>query len=311
MSYVLDQARGDDWAMYQGDSVEVCAALPDESVHYQIHSPPFPNLYTYSSSERDMGNSEGDVFWEHYKYLIREQARILKPGRLISVHCMPIPTSKQHQGYIGLRDFRGEIIRAHEEAGLIWHSEAAIWKNPVTTAVRTKALGLLHKQLKKDSAMSRNGVNDYLLTFRKPGENPEPISHTNEDFPVSEWQELASPCWTDISPSDTLQYRSARDDDDEKHICPLQLEVVRRGLRLWTNPGDVVLSPFAGIGSEGYVALEQGRRFLGAELKESYFRQAVKNLGGGAGKVGDARSRKKEPSLGDRQMDIFNAVGAA
>lgn len=308
MTHVLDEKHSQDWAMYQGDSVDVCSAIPDNSIHYQIHSPPFPNLYTYSSSERDMGNSEGDTFWEHYKYLIREQVRIAKPGRLISVHCMPIPTSKQHQGYIGLRDFRGEIIKAHEEAGLIWHSEAAIWKDPVTTAVRTKALGLLHKQIRKDSAMCRNGVNDYLLTFRKPGENPEPISHTTEEFPVKEWQQLASPCWTDINPSDTLQYRSAREEEDEKHICPLQLEVVRRGIRLWTNPGDVVLSPFAGIGSEGYVALEKKRRFIGVELKRSYYQQAVKNLGGGV-KVERAKEKNNEAKE-EAQVDLFDLIGA-
>lgn len=307
---VIDQYHADQWALYQGDSVEVCSGFPDESIHYQIFSPPFPSLYTYSASERDMGNSEGEAFWEHYKFLIREQARVLKPGRLISVHCMPIPTSKQHHGYIGLQDFRGDIIRAYEEAGLIWHSEVAIWKNPVTAAVRTKALGLLHKQLKKDSAMSRNGINDYLLTFRKPGENKEPIRHSDEDFPVSEWQELASPCWTDINPSDTLQYRSARDDDDEKHICPLQLEVVRRGLRLWTNPGDVVLSPFAGIGSEGYVTLEQGRRFVGVELKRSYYQQALRNLG--AVKSAPEKKAKacgaKNHSESDKQLSIFEMI---
>jgi len=299
MSYVINQAHGNNWALYQGDSVDVVSALPDESIHYQVFSPPFPSLYTYSASERDMGNSQNDeVFWQHYRYLIREQARVLKPGRLISVHCMLIPTSKQHDGFIGIRDFRGDIIRAYQEAGLIFHSEVSIWKNPVAAAVRTKALGLLHKQLKKDSAMSRNGINDFLVTFRKPGPNPEPISHTEEDFPVSEWQELASPCWTDINPSDTLQYRSARAEEDEKHICPLQLEVVRRGMRLWTNPGDVVLSPFAGIGTEGYVSNEQGRRFVGVELKESYFNQAVANLEAIEGNGSDKR-----------QMDIFEEVG--
>jgi DNA modification methylase len=285
---VIDQEIHPLWAMYQGDAVEVASGLPDESVHYQIFSPPFPSLYTYSASERDLGNSPGhDAFWKHYRYLIEQQVRVLKPGRLISVHCMLIPTSKQHDGYIGLRDFRGDIIRAHEDAGLIFHSEVSIWKDPVQAAVRTKALGLLHKQLKKDSAMSRNGINDFLVTFRKPGENTEPISHTDQSFPVSEWQNLASPCWTDIHPSDTLQYRSARAEEDEKHICPMQLEVIRRGLRLWTNPGDVVLSPFAGIGSEGYVALEQGRRFIGAELKESYYQQAIRNLSSVAGDAQD------------------------
>ncbi len=307
MTNLIDQQHAPRWAMYQGDSVDVVGALPNNSIHYQIHSPPFPNLYTYSASERDMGNSDGEVFWEHYRYLISEQARVCMPGRLISVHCMPIPTSKQHQGYIGLRDFRGEIIKAHEDAGLIWHSEAAIWKNPVTTAVRTKALGLLHKQLKKDSCMSRQGVNDYLLTFRKPGENPEPVSHTDDSFPVKEWQEMASPCWTDINPSDTLQYRSARSEEDEKHICPLQLEVIRRGVRLWTNPGDVVLSPFAGIGSEGYVALEKGRKFIGVELKRSYWEQAVANLGA---PVRPNKPKQPQKDVETRQLDLCDLMEA-
>lgn len=278
---VLDQFHDDRCSLYNGDCVDVAQGLPDESTDYHIFSPPFASLYTYSASERDMGNSaDNSVFWEHYRYLIAEQMRILKPGRLVSIHCMLLPTSKQHDGFIGIRDFRGDVIRAYQDAGFIFHSEVSIWKNPVVAAVRTKALGLLHKQLKKDSAMSRNGINDFLVTMRKPGENREPIRHTDDDFPVTEWQQLASPCWMDINPSDTLQYRSAREEEDEKHICPLQLEVVRRGLRLWTNPGDVVFSPFAGIGTEGYVSIEQGRRFVGVELKPSYYGQSVRNLQG-------------------------------
>lgn len=278
---VLDQFHDERCSLYNGDCVDVAQGLPDESTDYHIFSPPFASLYTYSASERDMGNSADDsVFWDHYRYLIAEQMRILKPGRLVSVHCMLLPTSKQHDGFIGIRDFRGDIIRAYQDAGFIFHSEVSIWKNPVTAAVRTKALGLLHKQLKKDSAMSRNGINDFLVTMRKPGQNMAPISHTDDEFPVSEWQQLASPCWMDIHSGDTLQYRSAREEEDEKHICPLQLEVVRRGLRLWTNPGDVVFSPFAGIGTEGYVSIEQGRRFIGVELKPSYYGQSVKNLQG-------------------------------
>jgi DNA modification methylase len=193
---------------------------------------------------------------------------------------MLLPTSKQNDGFIGIRDFRGELIRKFNEAGFIFHSEVVIWKDPVTAMQRTKALGLLHKTIRKDSSMSRQGIPDYLVTMRKPGQNTEPIAHTPEEFPVSLWQRYASPVWMDINPSDTLQYRSARDDKDEKHICPLQLEVIRRALKLWTNPGDTVLSPFAGIGSEGFVALQEGRKFIGAELKESYYRQACKNLEG-------------------------------
>jgi hypothetical protein len=201
------------------------------------------------------------------------------PGRLVSFHCMNLPTSKQHHGYIGIRDFRGDLIRLFQSHGFVFHSEVVIWKDPVTAMQRTKALGLLHKQLKKDSCMSRQGIPDYLVTMRKPGDNPARVTHTADDFPVQLWQNYASPVWMDINPSETLQFRSAREHNDERHICPLQLEVIRRALKLWTNPGDTVFSPFAGIGSEGYCALQSLRKFVGAELKESYFRQACINLG--------------------------------
>jgi len=276
---VLDQCHGDGWTIYNADCVDVLRGMPDASVHFVIYSPPFESLYTYSASDRDMGNSKDSAqFWRHYKFLISEQVRVLKPGRLISVHCMNLPTSKSHHGHIGLRDFRGEIIREHEAAGMIYHSEVCIWKDPVTAMQRTKALGLLHKQIKKDSCMSRQGVPDYLVTFRKPGANPEPVTHTNESFPVELWQRYASPVWMDINPSNTLQHRSAREHNDERHICPLQLQVIERAMDLWTNPGDVVLSPFTGIGSEGFVAVQMGRRFVGAELKRSYYEQACRNL---------------------------------
>jgi hypothetical protein len=226
-----------------------------------------------------MGNcGDNETFMQHFGFLVSELYRALMPGRLVSFHCMNLPTSKQNHGYIGIRDFRGDLIRLFESAGFIYHSEVVIWKDPVTAMQRTKALGLLHKQIKKDSCMSRQGIPDYLVTMRKPGENPERVSHTAEDFPVSRWQNYASPVWMDINPSETLQFRSAREHQDERHICPLQLEVIRRALKLWTNPGDTVFSPFAGIGSEGYCALQAGRRFLGAELKPSYYRQACKNL---------------------------------
>lgn len=277
--YKRDRTEGDGWTMHLGDCVEVVRDIPDEAVHFSVFSPPFASLYTYSASERDMGNCKStEQFMEHFKFLISELYRVTMPGRECSFHCMNLPTSKTHDGYIGIRDFRGELIRAFTEAGWIYHSEVCIWKDPVTAMQRTKALGLLHKQLKKDSCMSRQGIPDYLVTMRKPGENPERVSHTNETYPVSRWQQIASPIWTDINPSDTLQFRSAREHEDEKHICALQLEVIRRALELWTNPGDIVLSPFAGIGSEGYCAVEMGRRFIGAELKESYYRQAVENL---------------------------------
>jgi len=279
MSHVIDQEIADRYAVYHADCVDVYGGLPDNSVHYSMFSPPFEALYAYTASSRDMGNSgSSDEFWDHYRYLIAEQFRAHMPGRDLSVHCMNLPTSKQHHGYIGIRDFRGEIIRAYEDAGFIYHSEVCIWKDPVRAMQRTKALGLLHKQIRKDSAMCRQGIPDYVVTFRKPGENPEPISNTRETFPIQRWQQYASPIWTDINPSDTLQYRSAREDQDEKHICPLQLEVIRRCIRLWSREGDTIVSPFAGIGSEGYVALQEGRQFIGVELKASYYRQCVDNL---------------------------------
>jgi len=274
-----DSVTGEGWELYLGDCVDVAGQQPNDSVDYSVFSPPFASLYTYSNSDRDMGNCKNyDEFMEHFRFLVTELYRITKPGRLVSFHCMNLPTSKSHHGYIGLRDFRGELIRMFESEEWIYHSEVCIWKDPVTAMQRTKALGLLHKQLKKDSAMSRQGVPDYLVTMRKPGENADRISHTNETFPVSQWQHIASPIWMDINPNDTLQYRSAREQKDERHICPLQLGVIERALRLWSADGDLVFSPFAGIGSEGFVAIQMGRRFLGAELKESYWRQAALNL---------------------------------
>lgn len=279
MSNVLAQEVTEKFALYHGDCVDVMRGMPDSSVHYSVFSPPFASLYTYSNSPRDMGNVRNESeFFAHFKFAVAELFRILKPGRLLSFHCMLMPTSKSRHGYIGIDDFRGDLIRAFRDAGFIHHSEVVIWKDPVTAMQRTKALGLLHKQIKKDSCMSRQGIPDYLVTMRKPGVNDEPVSHTAEEFPVTLWQRYASPVWMDIDPSDTLQYRSAREHDDERHICPLQLEVIRRALKLWSNPGDVVFSPFAGIGSELYVALEEGRRAVGAELKASYYEQARRNL---------------------------------
>lgn len=277
--YEQDEATGEGWTARLGDCVEGVAGLPSNSVDFTVYSPPFASLYTYSNSERDMGNSRSDdEFMKHYGYLVADLYRVTKPGRLVSFHCMNLPTSKTNHGYIGVRDFRGELIRLHEQHGWIFHSEVCIWKDPVTAMQRTKALGLLWKQLKKDSAMSRQGIPDYLVTMRKPGENEERIGHTEDDFPVAMWQRYASPVWMDINPSDTLQHRSAREHNDERHICPLQLEVIRRAVKMWSNPGDLVLSPFMGIGSEGHVSLTMGRRFLGYELKRSYWQQACANL---------------------------------
>lgn len=276
---VLDQKVTDKFAAYNADCVDVVRGIPDDSIHYTIFSPPFASLYTYSASPRDMGNcTNSDDFADHFRWLVPELLRVTKPGRLISFHCMLLPTSKVRDGEIGLSDFRGDLIRAFVSAGWIHHSEVVIWKDPVQAMQRTKALGLLHKQLKKDSTMSRQSIPDYLITMRKPGINEDPVSHSSDEFPVNVWQRYASPVWMDIDPNDTLQYRSAREDKDERHICPLQLEVIRRAMFMWSNPGDTVLSPFMGIGSEGYVAVEMGRRFVGAELKRSYFEQAVANL---------------------------------
>lgn len=277
--YERDCKTGRGWKAYLGDCIDVISELPDNSVHYSIYSPPFASLYTYSNSDRDMGNCrDHSEFYDHYRFIVAELFRKTMPGRITSFHCMNLPTSKVRDGEIGITDFRGELIRIHIDAGWIFHSEVVVWKDPVTAMQRTKALGLLNKQLKKDSCMSRQGIPDYVVTMRKPGNNPERVTHTNESFPVQVWQNYASPIWTDINPSDTLQYRSARETNDERHICPLQLEVIRRCLRLWSNPGDTVLSPFMGIGSEGYVALQMGRKFIGAELKRSYWEQAWRNL---------------------------------
>ena len=275
---ILDQRVEEFYSMYHGDSCEVVKGIPDDSIHYTIFSPPFSSLYTYSNSDRDMGNSKSDAeFYEHFKYLVKELYRITMPGRLLSFHCMHIPLMKQRDGVIGIKDFRGQLIKLFTDEGFIFHSEVCIWKNPVTEMQRTKALGLLHKQLKKDSSMSRQGIPDYVVTMRKPGENHEPIEHTNDTFPVDLWQKYASPVWMDIRQSDTLQKKSARAEEDERHICPLQLEVIKRCISLWTNPGDIVLDPFAGIASTNYMALRLDRRTIGVELKDSYYVQAVAN----------------------------------
>jgi len=290
---IVNQVVNDRYSVWHGDCIEVASQLPSNSIHYSISSIPFASLYTYSNSERDLGNCRShSEFYDHFKFMVKEWERVMMPGRLISIHCMNLPTSKQHHGYIGLQDFRGEIIRMFQYAGMIYHSEVCIWKDPVIAMQRTKSLGLLHKQIKKDSAMSRQGIPDYLVTFRKRGDNPEPVSHTNETFPVSIWQRYADPCWVttnqpeadgfykltmDINPSNTLQKQSAREDKDERHICPLQLQVIERGIELWSNTNDIVYDPFGGIGSTGYVALKNGRRAVMSELKESYYKQNILN----------------------------------
>jgi hypothetical protein len=284
--------RGRDWTMHRGDCVEWLEKIADNSIHFSIFSPPFASLYTYSASDRDMGNcKDGDEFAAHFKFAVASLFRVTMPGRLVSFHCMNLPTSKTRDGVIGIRDFRGELIAMFESAGFIFHSEVCIWKDPVTAMQRTKAIGLLHKQLVKDSCMSRQGIPDYLVTMRKPGENAEPVAgeldwfagdastfRSNGRLSIDIWQRYASPVWMDINPSRTLQKQSAREDKDERHICPLQLDVIDRALQLWSNPGDLILSPFAGIGSEGHESVKLGRRFVGIELKESYYIQACANL---------------------------------
>ena len=276
----IDQTAGEGFVLYHGDCVDVLRGLPDQSIHYSIFSPPFASLYTYSNSPRDMGNCRSnEEFFEHFAFLVAELKRVMRPGRNVSFHCMLFPASKERDGFIGLKDFRGDLIRAFQAQGFIFHAETVIWKDPVTQMQRTKAFGLLHKSVRENSAMCRMGIPDYLVTMRAPGEQLDRVTHTRDDYPVDRWQKVASPVWMDINPSDTLQYQSAREHDDERHICPLQLEVIRRGVELWTNPGDVVLSPFAGIGSEGFVSVQMGRKFVGVELKDSYYRQASQNLG--------------------------------
>jgi hypothetical protein len=277
--YVRQVTNGDSYTIHNADCIDLAREIESDSIDFTIYSPPFESLFTYSNSDRDMGNSKtSSEFQKHYEYLIEETYRIMKPGRLVAIHCMNLTTSKVNDGYIGLRDFRGDIIRAHQKAGFIYHSEVCIWKDPVVAMQRTKALGLLHKTIKKDSSMSRQGLADYLVIMRKPGLNPDPISHTADEFPVDKWQVYASPVWFDINQSRTLNFRSGKTEDDVKHICPLQLDVIERSIELWSSHGDLVFSPFTGVGSEGYVAVKMGRKFIGSELKPSYYEVAVKNL---------------------------------
>lgn len=312
---VIDQCVTERYALYQGDCCEVIKGLPSDSVHFSISSPPFGSLYSYTDALQDMSNVRTDgEFFDGMAFLVEELARVMMPGRIVAFHCMNLPSTKERDGFIGIRDFRGDLIRLYQRFGFIFHSEVMIWKDPLIAATRTHALGLSHRQIVEDSTMCRNGIPDYLIAMRKPGANPEPVSHkpgglerwigNPEDEPKhiwkpdpktnkyshEVWQRYASPSWDDINPSDTLQKESARENDDSRHICPLQLTVIRRAIELWSNPEDNVLSPFAGIGSEGYVALEEGRRFVGIELKESYYRQACRNLA-------TAQRVKKQESL--------------
>ena len=258
-----------------GDCVQLIESIPDESIGFSIFSPPFAELYTYSDKLEDMGNSKDyKEFFVAFNFLVKELYRVMWSGRNVAVHCMDLPIQKGKEGYIGLRDFSGMILKAFEESGFIYHSRVTIWKNPVTEMQRTKALGLLHKQVKKDAAMSRVGIPDYLMIFRKPGNHDHPV---HCDISVDTWQKYASPVWMDIDYSDTLNGVKGRDKEDEKHICPLQLQTIERAITLWSNKGDKILTPFLGIGSEVYQSIKMGRYGIGFELKESYFVEAVKN----------------------------------
>lgn len=268
-----------------GDCVEEVAKLPTDSIDFSIFSPPFAELYVYSDDIRDMGNCQDyEEFFVHFQFLVKELARVVKSGRLIAVHCMDLPAMKGKDGYIGLKDFSGMLIQSFQKEGFIYHDRITIWKSPVVEVTRTKSIGLLHKTILKDSSMSRTGIPDYILVFRNAGDNLVPITHQVTDekqenyLPVNLWQKYAEPVWYDINYSDTLQYTSARDEKDEKHICPLQLETIRRCLHLWSNEGETVLSPFGGIGSEGHESLRLKRNFIGIELKPSYYNQMQKNL---------------------------------
>lgn len=301
---VVDQYITDDAALYLGDSVEVLKGLPDNSVHLSIYSPPFSSLYIYSESERDMGNSADDAeFFAHYDYIIRDLHRVTVPGRLSVVHCKQLVNYKGRDGMAGLRDFRGEIIRHHVEAGWAYHSEVCIWTDPVLEMQRTKAHGLLYKQLRADSSFSRQGMPEYLVVFRKwPATEADealvrPVTHTRESFPLDQWQNYASPVWMDIQRTAVLNVQLAREDSDEKHICPLQLPVIERAIELWSNPGEVIADPFSGVGSVGYVALPMARRFVGMELKASYFAQARRFL--------------REASAKSEQRTLFDLVETA
>lgn len=304
---VIDKCITEQFAIYNADCVEVAQQLPSDSIDFSIYSPPFASLYTYSNSDRDMGNVKDDTeFFQHFDFLVKELFRLIRPGRLMAVHCMNLPTTIARDGYIGMKDFRGDLIRQFQKYGFIYHSEVCIWKDPVLAMQRTKALGLLHKQIKKDSSMSRQGIPDHVIVMRKPGANEKAIAgefryyvgeqdlnnfveferddgrkvqaRNNYGTSVDVWQHYASPVWFDINQTNTLQFRTARDTDDERHICPLQLDVIERCLQLWSVPGDTVLTPFLGIGSEAYMALKMGRKAIGIELKPSYYALAKRNL---------------------------------
>jgi DNA modification methylase len=291
---VIDQAHGEKWALYNGDSAEVLPDLPAHSIDLAVFSPPFGSLYTYSATDRDLGNSAGDEqFWQHFGFISRELCRVMKPGRNVCVHVAQIPSQKAKDGVIGLKDFRGDTIRHFQSEGFVYHGEVCIDKDPQAQAIRTKSKGLLFNQMRRDAAWSRPALADYILIFRAPGENAVPI---HPDISNDDWISWARPIWYGIRETETLNVAEGREADDERHICPLQLGTIERCVRLWSNPGETILSPFAGIGSEGYVAVKQGRQFIGAELKPSYWRAGVRNL--------------KRAEQDGRMPDLFSAIEA-
>jgi len=302
---VKKQCISDNFAIYNSDCIEGMRALPDEVIDIVLTSPPYQNLYVYSNVVNDVGNSSTDEeFYHHFEHVIKEIYRILKPGRIAAIDCMNVPAMKERDGYIGLKDFRGDIIRAFQKVGFIYHSEHCMWKDPLIEATRTKSLGLMHKQLCKDSTRCRAGLPQYIVGMMKPGENKNPVKHEEgldsfygENEPKKgvmsheRWRRYASPVWMDVSFTDTLNAAAARDGNDERHICAMSLDAVARCIELWSNPGDIVLDPFVGIGSSVYQALLMGRRGIGFELKDSYYQQAVLNCK-------RAESNAKTPQVG-------------
>lgn len=278
--YSEDTHAGEGYTVHLGDCVKWARRMDDNSIDYSVFSPPFADLFVYSNSDHDMGNCKDDgEFVAQFRFLVSELFRVLKPGRNVSFHCMNLPTTKMRQGFIGIRDFRGDLIRVFQDAGFVYHSEVCIWKDPVVAMQRTKALGLLHKTIRENSTMTRMGLPDYVVTMRKPGDCEERVTHDGvNDLPVDLWQKYASPVWFDIDQGRTLNKMPARDENDQKHMCPLQLDVIERCIHLWTNKGDLVFSPFTGIGSEGYTAVRMGRRFIGTELKPQYWKLACQNI---------------------------------
>lgn len=293
---IMDEAHGENWTLYNGDSAEVLPMLPTASVDLSVFSPPFSSTYTYSPSERDLGNVGSDAeFWEQFAWISAELLRVMRPGRLVCVHVANLPTYQIRDGASGRKDFRGDTIRHFVEAGFVYHSEVTINKNPQAQAIRTHSKGLLFVQLKRDAAHMWQAWADYLVVFRAPGANATPVV---SDLSQEEWIEWARPiwpvaatdqasfewtgalndCWYGIRETDVLSARAARENDDERHLCPLQLPVIERCVRLWSGPGEVILSPFAGIGSELVGAIRNGRRAIGVELKPAYFRVATENL---------------------------------